>query len=289
MKVVRYATPTDFWHAAGPLLTADPIRNTVALTVLAHLLSGGDYGGARPVFLTVEDDGRLIGAAFCTPPFPLNVSALPAELAPLVADHLLAAGIAPNGVNGMRPEAEAFAASWAQRTGAGRAGHMDQRLYRLDVFAPPAGVVGEPALATTDDLDLLADWRIAFREEAEQHSGRAGNRDSVTRGLRDSIAAGNAHVLWRVDGRPVSLASANAPVSGMSRVGPVYTPERFRKHGYGCAVTAAVTRWALDRGAEEVLLFTDLSNPVSNSIYQRIGFVPVADALDVTFTPVRLP
>jgi predicted GNAT family acetyltransferase len=70
----------------------------------------------------------------------------------------------------------------------------------------------------------------------------------------------------------------------MSRIGPVYTPPERRGHGYGSAVTAAASRWALDKRANHVLLFTDLANPVSNSIYQQIGYIPVADALDVRFT-----
>jgi predicted GNAT family acetyltransferase len=81
----------------------------------------------------------------------------------------------------------------------------------------------------------------------------------------------------------------STPQSGMSRIGPVYTPPESRGHGYGSAVTAAASQFALAHGAEHVLLFTDLANPVSNSIYQQIGFVPVADALDVTFAQVRLP
>lgn len=289
MKVISHPSPDDFWQAAGPLFTADPVRHTVAMTVLARLRAGGSFSAEQPILLTVEDDGQLVGAAFCTPPFPVNVSALPLELAPLLADYLAAHGVRPSGASGLRPETEAFTAAWTARTGAEPADHIDQRLYQLDQLAAPTGIEGEPVLATIEDLDLLVDWRVAFRDEADDHLSGERTRDSFVRSVRDSFAAGNANVLWRVDGQPVSLAAVNVPRSGMSRVGPVYTPKEFRNHGYGSAVTAAASRWALDNGAEHVVLFTDLSNPVSNSIYQRIGFVPVADALDVTFAPVRLP
>jgi predicted GNAT family acetyltransferase len=56
-----------------------------------------------------------------------------------------------------------------------------------------------------------------------------------------------------------------------------------RNRGFGSAVTAAASRWALDAGAEHVVLFTDLSNPVSNVIYPRIGYRPVFDAVEFTF------
>lgn len=290
MKVITYATAADFWQAAGSLFTADPVRNTIAMTVLGRLLGGGRFSPAEPLFLTVEtDDGHAAGAAFCTPPYPINVTTLPAEFAPLVADHLVSTGFAVSGVNGMRPEVEAFVAAWAERTGATLAGHMNQRFYRLDRFVPPTGIEGQAAPATDADVELLVDWTIAFQAEAHELPGDGRSRDERAAQHRHSIAAGNTHMLWRVDGVPVSLAAVGAPHAGVSKVGPVYTPKEFRSHGYGSAATAAATRWALDHGADDVVLFTDLGNPVSNSIYQRLGFVPVGEALDVTFAPVRLP
>jgi predicted GNAT family acetyltransferase len=40
---------------------------------------------------------------------------------------------------------------------------------------------------------------------------------------------------------------------------------------------AALSQQLLDAGWEFCALFTDLANPTSNSIYQRIGYRPVAD------------
>jgi predicted GNAT family acetyltransferase len=58
----------------------------------------------------------------------------------------------------------------------------------------------------------------------------------------------------------------------------------LRGRGYGSAATAAVSREALATGADEVLLYTDLANPVSNSIYQRIGYQPVEDRVLLAFS-----
>jgi predicted GNAT family acetyltransferase len=68
------------------------------------------------------------------------------------------------------------------------------------------------------------------------------------------------------------MASRNVTVAGVSRIGPVYTPPASRRHGYGAAVTAACTQDALDRGARQVVLFTDEANPTSNGIYQQLGY-----------------
>jgi predicted GNAT family acetyltransferase len=42
-------------------------------------------------------------------------------------------------------------------------------------------------------------------------------------------------------------------------------------------VTCTVSQAARDAGADQVLLFTDLANPTSNALYQRLGYEPVED------------
>jgi GNAT superfamily N-acetyltransferase len=284
MKVVAHAGVSEFWQAAGALFTADPVRNTVVLTVLSRLLIGGRFGDDKPILITVhEADDQLIGAALCTPPFPLAVSALPMRAVEVVADHLAATGVRPTGASGMRPEVEAFVAAWADRTGVELAHRMDQRLYQLGDLKPPVDVPGSAVVADAKDVELLADLRAAFISEVG-HFQFSQHRGDLVRQIQDSMAVGNGQIIWQVDGRAVAMASVSSPNSGMSRIGPVYTPPERRGHGYGSAVTAAASRWALDKRANHVLLFTDLANPVSNSIYQQIGYIPVADALDVRFT-----
>ncbi|NEA23957.1 GNAT family N-acetyltransferase, partial [Actinomadura bangladeshensis] len=62
-----------------------------------------------------------------------------------------------------------------------------------------------------------------------------------------------------------------------------YTPAEHRRRGYGAAVTAAATTGALDAGADDVVLFTDLANPTSNGVYRRIGYRPVQDRVILVF------
>jgi predicted GNAT family acetyltransferase len=48
-------------------------------------------------------------------------------------------------------------------------------------------------------------------------------------------------------------------------------------------VTATVSQVALDAGVTDVLLYTDLANPTSNALYQRIGYRPVEDRVMLSF------
>jgi predicted GNAT family acetyltransferase len=65
----------------------------------------------------------------------------------------------------------------------------------------------------------------------------------------------------------------------MVRIDPVYTPAHLRGRGYAGAVTVEASRAALD-----VVPFTDPDNPTRNALYQRIGYVHIADFAGYKFS-----
>jgi predicted GNAT family acetyltransferase len=131
-------------------------------------------------------------------------------------------------------------------------------------------------VAGVADRDLALAWWTAFSREVQS---LAGARPSVV----DERLSYGGITLWEVGGAPVSLAGLTRPVAGTVRVGPVYTPPELRGRGYAGAVTAAVSRAALADGVADVLLFTDLANPTSNALYQRLGYRPVEDRMILVF------
>ena len=156
------------------------------------------------------------------------------------------------------------------------------RLFRLGELLPPRpGPEGTARLAAGTDRDLLAGWFGAFAREVGEPSGE-DHRAAVAERL------GYAGItVWEDGGVPVSVAGRTRAVAGMVRVGPVYTPPEMRGHGYAGAATAAVSQAALDAGVREVVLYTDLANPTSNALYQRLGYRPVEDRAVLSFTPAR--
>jgi predicted GNAT family acetyltransferase len=112
-----------------------------------------------------------------------------------------------------------------------------------------------------------------------------GEPSTDAEGWADARISSGGITLWEDgEGRAASMAGVTPMVAGQLRVAPVYTPSHLRGRGYAGAVTAEVSRAALASGADEVLLFTDLANPTSNALYQRIGYRPVADFAVYDFT-----
>ena len=85
-------------------------------------------------------------------------------------------------------------------------------------------------------------------------------------------------LLWEDGGQTVSISGWGGPTPNGIRIGPVYTPPELRRRGYASALVAELTKRLLDGGRKFCFLFTDLANPTSNSIYQRVGYEPVSDA-----------
>jgi predicted GNAT family acetyltransferase len=278
MDVRAHDDRDRFAAAVGAMYSADPVRHTLAISVIARFFPDP---AADPVMFTVHRGGELYGAAFRTPPWPLIISGLPVDAAPATAELLAAVDPDVPGVNGPRELAEGFARAWAEHTGAGLREAMAGRLYELgDLVVPTAPGSNRPA--TADDVPLLVGWRKDFQIEALGHDREHGRGEQIIRGALDR---GERQELWEHEGEVVSWAHAGVPTDGMSRIGPVYTPPGKRGRGYGSAVTAAVSGWAREAGARHVLLFTDLANPTSNSIYQKIGYRPVSDICEIEFTP----
>jgi GNAT superfamily N-acetyltransferase len=264
-----------FSAAADPFFRSDPFSANVAAVVAARVAATAPTGSEDRLWATVVDDqDKVRGVAMHTAPHRLFVSRMPPEAAAALVDTLADADRDLPGVNGACDSTAAFADAWSARTGQTSTVITAMRMYRLGQLRRPPSVPGGAAIAAApDDVALVAEWAAAFHDEATRDAP-VEDWSSVAERL---IAAEQIH-LWRDRGRPVSLAGVSPPAAGVARVAPVYTPAPERRHGYGTAVTVEATAAAIAAGAEHVVLYTDLSNPTSNSIYQSIGFRPDHDA-----------
>jgi len=270
-----------FDEATGAFLAVEPTRNTLLLSIPSVLRTRGPlaFSDQPPRYGWFEDAAGTVRAALLqTPPYPVVLSDLPDGAAASLVQELLVADLQISGVNASTSTAEAVAAAWCAATAATAAVRMTTRLHILgDLLGPTPAPPGASRIATAADLDLLTTWYADF-------SAEVGDQVlNVQRVVGDRIENGTM-VLWEVDGLPVSMAGISLLLEGDGiRIGPVYTPKELRGRAYAAAVTTAACRLAYERGAREVSLFTDLANPTSNALYQRLGFRPIEDRSVIDF------
>jgi GNAT superfamily N-acetyltransferase len=270
---VSWRTTTDldaFLAAAGEAMRARPVPHTLLLTIADMLrIRGSDAFGTTPCF---GWHGAVDGTFLHTPPYPLVIGPAPEAAMPALVAAL---GDRPlPGVSAPTRLGEAFAAA---RGGPVRV-RRRERLYRLGTLTPPAEPPPGRALVATPAMrDRLIEFYVAFADETGEPS------DHVAGMVDDRLSHGGLIVWENPDGEIAGMASGNRMVARMVRIGPVYTPPEHRGRGIGAAVTGALSQAALDAGARDVLLFTDLANPTSNGIYQRLGYEPVEDRVSLAF------
>jgi len=271
----------EFRAEAGDFLAAHPAENTVLLTLVDRLAKLGlnAFGPESPRFgwWRPGPEALVAGAFLQTPPYPPRLGRMPTEAGAELAAALHADGVELTGIAGGEAPTWAFAEVWQKAAGCGATVRVNERLYRLgELTGPTPAPEGRARVATTADRELLIAWFDAFMAEINHPS------PDLAAVVDRRTADGDLHI-WEVDGRAVSLAGVSPVIAGMSRVGPVFTPPELRGRGYAGGVVAAGSAHALAQGADEVLLYTDLANPTSNSIYQKLGYRPVADCVTLDF------
>jgi GNAT superfamily N-acetyltransferase len=276
VNVRLYTSPDDFGPVARWVFRRDPVTFTTELTTLRT----AKWPVGR-LLLAAFDCGGAVGAALQSRDAVLLVSGLPSTMAKEAVAALAPVAYDLPAVRGTPAAAEAFSQAWVEATGATAAASFQETLYRLGELVPPRGVVGAARVADAGDTELLVGWLDAFFVEA---FGSESDPKASRAVLVDIATAGDRVVLWTVDGVPVAMARVHGGLLGMSRIGPVYTLPEHRGHGYGAAVTAEAVRHAQREGIRDVVLFADVANPVSNRIYRRLGFAPVADHVQYAFT-----
>jgi GNAT superfamily N-acetyltransferase len=270
----------EYLTTAGDFLRSRAAENTVQLaaTETVRVRGPAAFGDEAPLFGWWAAPGGPVTAAFMhTPPFGVTLTPAPADVAAALAETFAVRGRFPAWVMADTTTAPSFAAAWERYTGQPARVGRRSRLYRLGRLLPPdPAPPGQARVATTADSGLLLDWLEAFGREADGHGG-----PDLQRTVADRLSYGGL-TLWE-SGGPVSMAGVTRAVAGQARVGPVYTPPERRGKGFGGAVTAAVSQAAKDAGVGEVLLYTDLANPTSNALYQRLGYEPVSDSVQLLF------
>ena len=281
MDVERHAEAAPFLDRAGEFLLEREAEHNLMIGLATRLQTTPRLYGDDPYMAVLLDGDQVIAASLRTPPHYLILSEMPADLdlEPLAGDVASVFETLPGAV-GPSAAVERFAGIWQTRTGTEARIGIRQRSYRAEQALVPVGVPGRLRPYMDDDRELVLDWMQAFVAEALGESPE-DSEGWLDRRLEDS--AGGV-VLWEDGEEPVSLGGWGGATPNGVRVGPIYTPPELRRRGYASALTAEITRMQLEGGRRFCFLFTDLANPTSNSIYQRIGYRPVTDVDQWTFS-----
>lgn len=287
MQFKQYTDVHAFYHDTYNLLMRDEAQNMILLGNLIIGNKGEDKTGWRDpadwVMATVSDTEGILLTALMTPPHNLTLYAT-GNIIDRQSVKCLIDGLAAYSIPGVTTEknlAELFAKEYTNRKGLAFHTSMSQRIYELTAVNPHVKQLGTVRLLREADLYFFPYWLQAFYAAGTYGSTEMFIPQDIDE-YRYRLSSKKLYVL-EVDGSPVSMAGFTREMQTAIGVAFVYTPPYYRGKGFASSCVAQLSQMALDKGFTRCVLYTDLSNPVSNSIYQKIGYTLVCDSLMLRF------
>lgn len=273
MLVRCHHDPREFFDLVGPFLQRDEVENALPLGIARSFVDTATHDG---LMFSVESGPEVVAVAVKSPRRNMVITRAPKPAMIALASYLFAYALPVPGVNGPCETAREFTAAWKALSGAQSIERTALRLFQAKKINDLPAPAGSFRYAALSDHEMVERWLHAFIEEATHDP-----HDKLRERVIQMIGAGNVG-LWN-DGDGGSMAAVTRRSQRGAHVAWVYTPRSVRGKGYATACVAELCRRELAKGREYCTLYTDLANATSNAIYQRIGFEPVFDAVDVVF------
>jgi len=256
MKIIPHKTAAEFERARAWLELAE-VENNLILGIVSYYASYSGELKTQPYFLTVEDEGGILGAALMAPPRQLLTTFMPDGAVIELADYLLSLSAPMPGWFGPSSQAELFAKYWIGRTGQACRLRRTHRLYACTAVLPLTYLPGRLRPATADDQTLLSEWCVQFCLDA-------GIEDEITffKARLSHKLADSSLFVWETD-KVLSMAGLERQQPRGVAISWVFTPSLLRSQGYATSCVAALTKHMLDTGKHFCCLYADLANPTS--------------------------
>lgn len=278
-----YKDIDEYYEIALPFLLKKEVENSLQLSILSALKKNIErYGNIHPILSTVSIDDEIKLVSFRTPPYNQILSYTDElKIIDVLVDALVKTKSEMPGVVAFKEGAKRFVKLWSKRNNLKAKISLNERLYKLESINPD--VLGQHKFitATVAYENIIRQWGREFILEALPDRTPEMIEQSLGH-FKEDIVEGRIVLLFDND-VPVSMArKAGKSING-NAVNLVYTPPQLRKKGYATECVAKLSKLLLEEGNSYCFLFTDLSNPTSNSIYQKIGYRPIMDVDEYHF------
>ncbi|MFX3649325.1 MAG: GNAT family N-acetyltransferase [Paenibacillus sp.] len=288
MQFKLYTDVHEFYRDTYEVLMRHEAQNMIPLgnIIIGH--EGKDKTDWRdPVnwlMVTISDATGIQLTALMTPPHNVTLYATDNVINPEAISCLIE-GLKDHEIPGVTTEknlAEYFAKEYTLRKGIALETTMSQRIYELTAVNPYIQKIGRVRLLNERDIHFFPYWAEAFSAAASYGKTEMSIPQDPEPYLY-RIASKKLYILEDDNGIPVSMAGYTREMETAIGVAFVYTPPYERKKGYATSIVAQISQLALDKGFTKCVLYTDLANSTSNKIYQKIGYKPICDSLQLKF------
>lgn len=282
-----YTDVHEFYNDTYDVLMRHEAQNMILLGNIMIGHEGKDKTDWRDpikwLMATISDADGIRLIALMTPPHNIALYATDNIISSEVI-RCLVDGLKDHDIPGVTTEkslAECFAKEYTTVKGLNFKTTMSQRIYELKAVSPDIKQFGVVRLLNEKDMHFFPYWAEAFNA-ANIYGNTQMSIPQDANSYHYRLSTKKQYVL-EDNGIPVSMAGYTKETQTAICVSFVYTPTYYRGKGYASSCVAQVSQIALDKGFTKCVLYTDLLNPTSNSIYQKIGYTPICNSLMLKF------
>lgn len=231
-------------------------------------------------YFLIKKNHQIVGAAVLSEK-NLILTTTPAPYLQILAQYFQKEKISIPGVVGNSFSTETFARVWSLLDQKKYFLAMAQKIYQLEKVLMPSNDSCHLDLAKKEDEERTTELFHGFCLEAlpnEKH-----DYEALKKFVSGKIANQEIYVLRDQSGALVSMNYVGRPTKNGISVSGVFTPKELRGRGYASILVALTSQKMLDQGKKFCFLYTDVSNPTSNRIYQKMGYREVASSRHYLF------
>lgn len=148
------------------------------------------------------------------------------------------------------------------------------------ISSPGSSIPDEPngmmVPAKLEHLQLLKNWQHGFNKDAILPPQ---SDEKVEEDLKKDIEYERRFLYLNSVGIPVSMVGFRNVTSDIKAIRMVYTPPEHRRKNYSTLLLQFFLAKLFSEGVTKCCLFADSKNPVSQRLYQKIGFSYAGDVI----------
>jgi len=274
MLIKSFQDPVEFFNHVNEFLLLHEAENSIIFSNIEGIISKRYTG--NNLMISVEIKGELLLVAIMTPPHNLVLSyTRTMKSIDQLIRFLVSNNIEIPGILAFKKGAKRFVKLWTKKKKVSYKLVMNEKVYKLETVDErylghhnfnPVGLSYE---------NLILKWLKLFIEEALPHEN--SEIDEELRKITRQRIENECYYMLFDNENPVSMVHKARKTPNGNLINQVFTPSNLRGRGYATEAVAKISKHLLEEGNKYCFLFTDLSNPTSNKIYQDVGYKPIID------------
>jgi ribosomal protein S18 acetylase RimI-like enzyme len=281
MILVQYDNINDFLLNNEELLLERESFHNLILG-LAYGIRDKKIEDSGPLYYSILDENNLViaSALRSNEDRPLILTEMPPCAVDLLIMDLSKSKTSLKAVVGEETTATYFKDQWTNLHKLSFNINIHLGVYECFKVILPKVILGDLVEASIEHKIFLIDYLAGFQRDCFPHEPIL--IQNIEKLMKRHLENRSIYLLLK-DKEIVSMAANTRSTLNGGTISLVYTPPHLRGKGYASSVVALLASKVMNDGKKFASLFTDLTNPTSNSIYQKIGFIKIGQNIHYNF------